>query len=69
MLLKFHSNQFSSPFVSISSSTMELLEWVKLKTNMGKIKGKKNYNPAKYKDSYTYIVKHVEAIQLVGELL
>lgn len=69
MLLKFHNNQFPSPCVSLGSSTLELLEWIKLKTNMGVIKDKKNYNSVKYKDSYTYIVKHNEAIELIEELL
>ena len=36
---------------------------------MGVIKGKKNYNSVKYKDSYTYFVKYNEAIELIEELL
>lgn len=50
MLLKFHKNQFPSPCISISSSTLELLEWIKHKTNVGIIKGKKNYNLDKHKE-------------------
>lgn len=69
MLLKFHNNQFPSPCISISSSTLELLEWIKLKTAVGIIKGKKNYNSDKNKDSYTYTVKYNEAIELLRELL
>jgi hypothetical protein len=45
------------------------LEWIKLKTNVGTIKGKKNYNLDKHKDSYTYIVKYDEAIKLLKELI
>lgn len=69
MLLKFHNNQFPSPCISVSSSTLELLEWIKLKANVGTIKGKKNYNLDKHKDSYTYIDKYDEAIELLKELL
>lgn len=69
MLIKNHNNQFPSPCISISSSTIELLEWIKQKTGIGKIKGKKNYNLEKHKNSYTYIVKYDEAIYLLKELL
>lgn len=69
MLLKFHNNQFPAPCISISSSTPELLEWIKLKTGVGIIKGKKNYNLDRHKDSYTYVVKFDEAINLLKELL
>lgn len=69
MLLKFHKNQFPSPCISISSSTPELLVWIKQKTNVGIIKGKKNYNSDKHKNSYTYIVRYDEAIELLKELL
>lgn len=41
MLLKFHNNQFPSPCISISSTTLELLEWLKNKTRVGTIKEKK----------------------------
>lgn len=41
MLLKFHKNQFPAPCISITSTTIELLDWIKLKTGMGTIKHKK----------------------------
>lgn len=34
MLTKFHKNQYPSPCVSISSTDMELLEWIKHTTNV-----------------------------------
>lgn len=37
----FHKNQFPAPCISITSTTMELLDWIKLKTGMGTIKHKK----------------------------
>ncbi|MFD3155878.1 hypothetical protein ACFIJ5_03295 [Haloimpatiens sp. FM7330] len=68
MLIKFHNNQFPAPCVSISSSTIELLEWIKSKTAVGIIKGKKNYNTEKHKNSYTYVVKYNTAINLLKEI-
>jgi len=68
MLLKFHSNQFPAPCISISSTTLELLQWIKSKTNMGTISGKKNYNPEKHKNSYTYTIKYNEAIDLLIQI-
>jgi len=32
MLIKFHKNQYPSPCVSISSTDVELLEWIKQTT-------------------------------------
>ena len=65
MLIKFHSNQFHSPCVSIASTSYELLAWIKDKTNMGTIKSKKNYNPKVHKNSYTYTLRYNEAISLL----
>lgn len=30
MLFRFHNNQFPSPCISISSTTIELLKWIKI---------------------------------------
>ena len=68
MLTRFHKNQQPAPCVSIASTTLELLEWIQLKTNLGKIKSKKNYKPAIHTSSYTYIVKYDEAIKLLMEI-
>jgi hypothetical protein len=38
MLIKFHKNQLPSPCISISSATIEVLEWIKAKVNAGAIK-------------------------------
>ncbi|MBN3383426.1 hypothetical protein [Clostridium botulinum] len=65
MLLKFHNNQFSSPCVSISSTTIELLEWIKSVTKVGTIKRNKNYNTEKHTDSFTYTIKYNDAINLL----
>ncbi|MGY0373025.1 LAGLIDADG family homing endonuclease [Clostridium sp. JNZ J1-5] len=68
MLLKFHSNQFPAPCISISSTTPELLEWIKSKTLVGTIKNKKNYNTLKHKNSFIYTVKYDHAIKLLKEI-
>jgi hypothetical protein len=68
MLTKFHKNQFPSPCITVSSTSLELLEWVKAKSGLGSIKSKKNYNPISHKDSYTYIVRYDKAISLLKEI-
>ncbi len=68
MLLRFHNNQFPSPCISISSTTIELLEWIKSITKIGSIKSKKNYNIEKYADSFTYTVKYNDAIDLLIQI-
>ncbi|ENK0838305.1 hypothetical protein AB2Z22_001641 [Clostridium botulinum] len=68
MLLKFHNNQFPSPCISISSTTIELLEWIKSITKIGTIKRKKNYNTEKHTDSFTYTIKYNDAINLLIQI-
>lgn len=68
-LVKFHHNQHPSPLISISSSDLELLEWIKEITSFGKIVAKKNYNPHKHKDSFTLNIKYNQAISLLKEIV
>lgn len=68
MLIKFHKNQYPAPCVSISSTDMELLEWIKNTSKMGKIIKKKNYNKEKHLDSYTYKVIYDDALKLLEEI-
>jgi len=68
MLIRFHKNQFPAPCITIASTSLELLQWVKAKSGLGSIKSKKNYNPISHKDSYTYIVRYDEAISLLKEV-
>lgn len=65
MLLRFHKNQFPAPCVSVASTSIELLQWLKSTIGYGVIKGKRNYAPLKHQNSYTYIVKYNEAINLL----
>lgn len=68
MLLKFHSNQLPSPCLSISSTSLELLNWIKNTLNCGIIKLKKNYKPNLHKDSYTYTLKYNDVIELLKQI-
>ena len=64
-LIKFHHNQHPSPLISISSSDLELLEWICIKTGYGRITKKKNYKPAVHKDSYTLNIRYNQALELL----
>lgn len=66
MLLKYHKSEFPSPCISISSTDLELLEWVKEKVGSGRINKKKNYNIEKHKTSFTYAVYYDSAIEIMG---
>lgn len=68
MLIKINKNQFPSPCISISSTTLELLEWIKFKTKTGTIRSKKNYNIDKHKNSYSYEVRYNDAINILIEI-
>ena len=65
MLQKFHNNQFPAPYVSIPSTTLELLEWIQVAVGKGSIKATKNYNLDRHKNSYTYFLKYDAAIELL----
>lgn len=68
MLQKFGKGDFPAPCVSIASTTIELLEWIKKVSGIGIIKKKKNYNCEKHKDCYSYVVKHDKAIELIKDV-
>lgn len=65
MLTRFHNNQYHSPCVSIASTDLELLDWIKSTIGSGKITTKKNYNEIRHKDSYTFTIIYDDAIQLL----
>lgn len=68
MLQKFHSNQYPAPCISIASTTYELLEWIQTVIGKGSIKSIKNRNPEKYRNSYAYILRYDDAINLLIEI-
>lgn len=65
MLKKVHANEHPTPVVSITSTTIELLHWIKSTVGKGTITKKTNYNIEKHKDCYTYVVRRDTAIQLL----
>lgn len=65
MLTSFHRNELHSPCVSIASTTLELLQWIKDKTNTGVIKRKKNYNTERHKDCFSYTLRYNDAINFL----
>lgn len=68
MLIKFHSNLLPSPCINISSTTIELLEWIRIVSGIRTIKSKKNYNSTRHSDSYEYSVKYRDAILLLNSI-
>ena len=68
MLQKFHSNEFPAPCVSIASTSLELLKWIKKTVEKGVIISKKNYNPEVHKDCYSYVLRRNDAIYLIKEI-
>lgn len=68
MLTRFHKNEYPSPCVSVSSTDLELLEWIKQTTGMGRIIPKKNYDMDRHLDSYTYRVIYNDAIALLKKI-
>jgi hypothetical protein len=45
-----------------------LLQWIKSTIGKGTIINKKNYNVDRHKNSYTYYLKHNDAIDLLKEI-
>lgn len=68
MLQKIHKNEHPAPCVSIASTTLELLEWIKNTVGKGRIISKKNYNIEKHKDCYSYVLRRNAAIQLLKDI-
>ena len=68
MLEKFYNNQHPAPCISIASTSIELLEYIKDTIGKGNIKSKKNYNTEKHQDSYTYVLRYDNAINLLNNI-
>lgn len=68
MLIKFHSNELPSPCVSIASTTIELLKWIKSTVGKGVIINKKNYKPEIHQTCYSYTVKYNVALDLIKDI-
>lgn len=68
MLQRIHKNEFPSPCVSVASTSLELLNWLKKTIGKGMIISKKNYNPEVHKDCYSYVLRRNDAIKLIDEI-
>ena len=68
MLQRIHKNEHPSPCISISSTTLELLEWIKKAIEKGRIISKKNYNVENHKDCYSYVLRRNDALNLMKEI-
>ena len=68
MLQKIHKNEHPAPCISIASTTLELLEWIKKVLGKGTITKKKNYNLEIHKDCYSYVLKRNDAIYIIKEI-
>lgn len=68
MLSKFYKNQYPSPCVSVASTDIELLLWLKDTIDKGIIIKKKNYNKMRHKDSFTYKITYNDAIELLKDI-
>ncbi|MBS4803933.1 MAG: LAGLIDADG family homing endonuclease [Clostridium sp.] len=68
MLQKIHKNEHPAPCISIASTTLELLEWIKKVVGKGTITKKKNYNLEIHKDCYSYFLRRNDAISLLIDI-
>ena len=68
MLQRIHKNEFPSPCVSVASTSLELLSWLKKTIKKGMIISKKNYNTEVHKDCYSYVLRRNDAIKLIEEI-
>ena len=68
MLTSFNKLKLPAPSVSVSSTSLELLEWIKFKVGAGVISSKKNYNPEKHQDAFSYGIRYNSALELIFEI-
>lgn len=68
MLTSFNKQKLPAPSVAVSSTSLELLAWIKSKVGSGYISSKKNYNPEKHQNSFTYAVRYNTALELIFEI-
>ena len=68
MLQILNKGKSPSPCVSIDSTTLKLLEWIKEVFGAGRIIHKKNYNPEVHKECYSYVLKFDNAIDMLKQI-
>ncbi|AYO31488.1 hypothetical protein D2962_13565 [Biomaibacter acetigenes] len=67
-LVKQHKNRNPSPMISVASTDLELLIWMKKTINGGTIIKKKNYNPENHLNSYVFNLTYNKALKLLQEI-
>lgn len=67
-LTSHKKGNFPSPTISVASSDIELLLWLKGKIGKGTISKKRNYNTEKHKDSWSYMLKQNYALDILQEI-
>jgi hypothetical protein len=67
-LTRMHENEHRRPCISVASTDRELLEYLKDLTN-GHISKKKNYNPSRHLNSYSFTIKNkTEVLNILKDI-
>lgn len=69
MLTKLGRNEFPSPCISVASTDLELLLYLKTTIGKGVITSKKNYLPEIHTDSFVYTIKRRNALKLMSQII
>lgn len=67
-LHSFTTNPVFCNHLHYTSTSIELLIWIKNTVGNGNIINKKNYKPKIHKDCYSYVIKYNNAINLLDEI-
>ncbi|MGL4873230.1 MAG: LAGLIDADG family homing endonuclease [Clostridium sp.] len=68
MLLRDNNSKFPSPNVSISSTALELLEYIYNTLGSGSIRKRKGHSLDEYKDYYEFTLKRDDAIYFLNSI-
>lgn len=68
LLTRQSKTQHPSPCITVASTDIELLNWLKTTIGRGTLIQKKNYNPKRHKNSFTYTLIRDAAIDLLKEI-
>ncbi|MCA1055417.1 LAGLIDADG family homing endonuclease [Rossellomorea aquimaris] len=67
-LTRMHENEHRRPCISVASTDRELLEYLQDLTN-GHISKKKNYNPTRHLNSYSFTIKNkTDVLSILKEI-
>ena len=68
MLIRLSKTTHPAPVLSVPSTTIELLYYIKKIIGFGKIIPKTNYNKEKHKDCYTFTLIRNQALDVIKEI-